>query len=243
MPLVKFVGVRQRPQNLAGDEDEARRHARRSSRITRGCTPAWKRERVLALTREYLFDVFRLRSDGEHTYDWMVQALGSAEPDDPDAWQPTETLDKFAARRRRARDCRSTTCSSMRSIPAAETWSLNAVQTAMTTNLDGTVLGPEWYNRRVGVRVTMLGEPGTRAFFARRPLRRKLTREESRDPGDRDRTRFDCRPRSETYNKVDSADHGAPDPAADRGDDQAGDREEIKKNKKPFKPVGVVAET
>jgi hypothetical protein len=45
--------------------------------------------------------------------------------------------------------------------------------------VDQTLMGPEWYGRKVGVRVTILGEPGTRAFFAREVLPRRITQQEA----------------------------------------------------------------
>ena len=239
-PLVKFVGARSIPRSWQekeetpdGEETMVTKHA--------ALSPGVEPERILALTREYLFDVFRLRSEKEHTYDWMVQAIGSAQPDDPSDWKPTRDLDK------------SLPGSGDRGMPlnyeeqhafdpGKRTWSMNAVQTAMTTDLEATVLGPEWYNRRVGVRVTMLGEPGTRAFYARRPLRRKLTREEKEKLA-LEKNPLRLQARSETYNKVDSEIMELQILPPSAGRIKPGDRKEIKKKKKPFKPVGVIAET
>jgi hypothetical protein len=125
--------------------------------------------------------------------------------------------------------------------PGGATWSLNAVQTAMTTNLPATAMGPEWYNRRVGVRVTVLGEPGTRAFHARRPLARKLTREE-REQLEIEKNPLRLRPRTETYDRMDNkiTELQILPPTAERV--KPGDRKKIKAKKKPFKPVGVIAE-
>lgn len=239
-PLVKFVGARSVPrswrekkENDDGTEEIITHHA--------ALHPGLESERILALTREYLFDVFRLRSDREHTYDWMVQPLGSAEPDAPSAWTPTEALNKSLP----GSGDRGLPLNYMEQHafdPGAETWSLNAVQTTMATSTAVTVLGPEWYDRRVGVRVTMLGEPGTRAFFARRPLKRRLTREESEQLAI-EKNPLRLRPRTEKYNEVDSQimELSILPPTAERI--KPGDRKEIKKNKKPFKPVGVIAET
>jgi len=238
-PLVKFVGARSLPrtwQEKVEDEDGEEKTVTKHAALS----PGVESERVLALTREYLFDVFRLRGKKEHTYDWMVQVLGSAEPDEPGAWKPTEDLNKSLPgtgdrglplnyTKQRAFD------------PGKDTWSMNVVQTSLNTNLEATVLGPEWYNRRVGVRVTMLGEPGTRAFCARRPLKRKLTREES-ERLEMEKNPLRLRPRTETYNKVDSEimELQILPPTAEQI--KPGDRKEVKKNKEPFKPVGVVAE-
>ena len=238
-PLVKFVGVRSVPRSWQEKEETPDGEERMVTRHA-ALHPGVGSERVLALTREYLFDVFQLRSNTEHTYDWMVQAIGSAEPDDPMDWKPTKDLDKSLP----GSGNRGLPLNYMEQHafdPGKKTWSMNAVQTAMTTNLEATVLGPEWYNRRAGVRITMLGEAGTRAFHARKPLRRKLTREESEILA-LEKNPFRLQPRSERYNKVDAeiTELQILPPTAERI--KPGDRKEIKKKKKPFKPVGVIAE-
>jgi hypothetical protein len=45
-------------------------------------------------------------------------------------------------------------------------WSLAALQTCGLESPKNTVMGEEWYNRKVGVHLTMLGEAGTTAYTA-----------------------------------------------------------------------------
>jgi hypothetical protein len=63
---------------------------------------------------------------------------------------------------------------------------VTAVQTSGTQNERFSRMGPRWFQDRVGVRVTMLGEPGTRAYTAWAPVVSSV-------PGDwRGRNRFAC---------------------------------------------------
>jgi hypothetical protein len=126
-----------------------------------------------------------------HTYDWVVHALGSASPDDPAAWKPTSQLDSTlnvpvplsvgTAGERPLRFTLRNTFGDPRLFDTdGKTWTINVVQTAMSGDPAKTVMGSEWYNRKVGARVTMLGEPGTSAYFAREIAPRRLTAQESK---------------------------------------------------------------
>jgi hypothetical protein len=204
-PAVKFVAVRSEPPP-AGQQtkDDPPRQA--------AVIPGVEMERALALTREYLLDVYRLAGDQEHTYDWIVHALGSAQPDRPEDWKSTEALNetlgavgihsvgsfdqRFTYRMKYG-------FGDQRLIDAKEaTWSLNVVQTASAADKAATVMGDEWYGRRIGVRVTMLGEPGAKAFFAREMPARKLTAQEE---AQLQAIRFPLRlkPRDGGYDKTD----------------------------------------
>ena len=147
--------------------------------------PGVEMERALVLTREYLVDVYRLAGEKEHTYDWMVHALGSAAPDRPDDWKPTEALnDTLLTRHEQSVGRWDQRFSYWMSYPFGDqrlfdtdgaAWSLSAVQAAAAEDPAETLMGPDWYARKVGVRITMLGQPGTRAFFAREVRTRQLT--------------------------------------------------------------------
>lgn len=189
-PAVKFVDVRSTPyeyKERVADENKAMTF-KEVTKVS-GIRPGVVGERALALTREYLLDVFRLESEQEHTYDWMVHALGSASPDDAGAWKATTQLDSTLGI--------SVAQSAKTSIGApfsyklrqgfndqhmfdkeGATWSLNVVQSAMSGEGANTVMGREWYDRKIGARVTMLGEPGTGAFYSREVCPRRLTAQE-----------------------------------------------------------------
>lgn len=190
-PEVKFAAARSVPYEykdwIAGDQPFTSNLVNKVSALG----PGVRMERSLALTRDYMLDVFLAESDRVHTYDWVVHALGSASPDDPAAWKPTSQLDSTlnvpvplsvgAAGERPLRFTLRNTFGDPRLFDAdAKTWTINVVQTAMSGDPAKTVMGSEWYNRKVGARVTMLGEPGTSAYFAREIAPRRLTAQESK---------------------------------------------------------------
>ncbi len=115
--------------------------------------------RALLLTREYLFDVFEVRADGPREIHWLVHAPGEARAEPGQRWAETETLRR----------------STLLNIPELEVtgerrladtdgpWSVTTLQTCAIP-VEESVLGPDWYGRGIGVRVTMLGEPGTGVY-------------------------------------------------------------------------------
>jgi hypothetical protein len=96
-----------------------------------------------------------------------VHCYGEAQPDVPEQWQPDESLHaklgptpphsvyRFVDSRRRD--------------VGRETWSLSAVQTCAVGEPAHSRMGKRWYDRQVGVRITMLGGEPTTACFARTP--------------------------------------------------------------------------
>ena len=189
-PAVKFADVRSEPfmrdEWVPGDKPLTTNLVT----VARGIRPGVEMERALSLTREYLLDVFRVVSDAEHTYHWVINALGSAQPDKSKAWKPTESLDESISFVQKHR--LSTTdergfeyefkigfSDQRRLDPGNETWSLNLVQSASVDKPENTVMGAEWYERKIGSRITMLAEEGTRAYFTRGLCGRRLTAEET----------------------------------------------------------------
>lgn len=190
-PAVKFVDVRSEPfmrdEWIPGDKPLTSNLVSRA----RGIRPDVEMERALSLTREYLLDVFRVVSGSEHTYHWVINALGSAEPDKPDAWKPTDSLDEsisFVQKHRLSTtdergfeyELKIGFSNQRRLDPGNDTWSLNLVQTASVDKPENTVMGAEWYGRKIGSRITMLAEEGTRAYLTRGLSGRRLTAEESK---------------------------------------------------------------
>jgi|GEM_PF-2549937 len=206
--------------------------------------PGVEMERAIALTGEYLLDVFRVAADRERTCHWLVHALGSARPDRPEDWRPTNALDATLGKvqehvvgsgdQKYAYSLRYSFHDQHALDAGSGAWSLNAVQTATAADPNQTLMGPEWYARRVGVRVTMLGEAGTRAYFAREVPPRRLTAQEAEQL---EKIRFPRRlkPRTGGYDKADHERTEIPILPED-GAPQA--KPEEPTPPKAFKPVG-----
>ena len=103
--------------------------------------------RSLILTREYLFDVYRLTSDAPHTYHWLVHAPGEARPDEPKTWADSTELQKTLF------DVPEIHIKGERRINVKNAgWSLTTLQTCALPDVAKSKLGKEWYDRKVGVR-------------------------------------------------------------------------------------------
>jgi hypothetical protein len=121
--------------------------------------------RTLVLTRDYLFDVFWLTSDKPRLYHWLVHPLGDALPDDPTQWTSSDELQKTLF------DVPSLTIAETRRFDAGDRdWALTTQQNCYKKDPADSIMGREWYNRKIGVRVAMLGEPGTAVFHYRPPV-------------------------------------------------------------------------
>ena len=128
--------------------------------------PGVELSRSLVLTNEYLFDVYRLTSDRPHAYHWLVHALGEAKPDHPDQWTVSDELQKTLF------DTPEILIGEARRFRAdAADWSLATLQTCQLPDVNKSQLGKAWYDRKIGVRVSMLGEPGTTVFAFKPPTR------------------------------------------------------------------------
>ncbi|MFP3937617.1 MAG: hypothetical protein ACLFVW_04685 [Phycisphaerae bacterium] len=115
--------------------------------------------RALMLTREYLLDAFHLASDRPRHYQWLIQTFGHACPDQPRAWTPTRDLvgSLFDVARER-------------SLETDGTWSVTAVQSSGGASRRFSGFGDRWFEQRIGVRTTVLGEGGTTAYHAWAPV-------------------------------------------------------------------------
>ena len=157
--LVKFAGVRATPTTYTRPGPGGR-----TLTETAGLYPHLTTERCLFLTREYLFDVFQLAGGKAYTCHWIVHAIGSAAPDAPGAWRDVTDLDDEMPgpdniRFREQRRC----------DVGSRTWSLKIVQDCYGKAPAESRMGKAWYDRKIGVRVTMLGEADTKAYFAQTP--------------------------------------------------------------------------
>lgn len=154
--VVKFAAFRCTPR----DSEEPDRYQRLiKKRIS--LYPDADMERAVFLTREYLCDVFRVVSPRPRAYSWIVHPLGHPAPENAAAWK--ETTDLEALLGDPSKDNPTFTWANERALdPAAENWTVTALQTSQNPGQ----LGAAWFDRQVGVRVTMLGEAGTRVYTA-----------------------------------------------------------------------------
>jgi hypothetical protein len=115
--------------------------------------------RALLLTGDYLLDLFRADSPRERTYDWFVHALGRLSLPSPHGFQPSQDLLQpyhWVDRERKWETDR--------------TWSVDFVQRSGGVLHGMGRYSDEWFGAEVGVRMTMLGEPGTAAYVGEGPF-------------------------------------------------------------------------
>lgn len=125
---------------------------------TASCYPGVLQTRALALTPEYLLDVFWADSDLPHTYDWVLHAIGKLHMEHPALYQPSSDLlqDYWWVENERSRE-------------TARTWRADFIQ---ENGLAVRGMGrqtAEWFNDRAAVRVTMVGEPDSTVYAADGP--------------------------------------------------------------------------
>jgi len=116
--------------------------------------------RALLLTREYLLDVFALASPRPRSYHWLVHALGVANPRASGDWKHVERIDNLSRDFKRVQKL----------AVGDKPWAVSVTQDCPVENPRATALGSAWYERRIGVRMRMLGAPGTTAYMANTPL-------------------------------------------------------------------------
>jgi hypothetical protein len=120
---------------------------------SRDIYPDVAQTRALLLTGEYLLDLFWADSPRERTYDWFVHALGRLSLPAPHGFQPSQDLlrpYRWVDRERKWETDR--------------TWSADFVQQSGGVLRGMGQYTDEWFNAKVGVRMTMLGGPGTAAY-------------------------------------------------------------------------------
>jgi hypothetical protein len=184
-PLVKFVAARARPVGgtVSLDNRQPLAGGTLSLDLRRQEPEVWPgvdMTRALFLTRQYLCDFHQLTSNRPRRYDWRVHALGQFQADP--AWKPTDELtDRLYDTSNRAiarllsdpveRD-RYQLKDVVRLNASEQPFNATVVQTCALPDAATSVLGKAWYDRRIGVRVHMLGEPGTVAYAGRSPVSR-----------------------------------------------------------------------
>jgi hypothetical protein len=184
-PLVKFVAARARPVggSVSLDNRQPLGVSTLSLDLRREEPEVWPgvdMTRALFLTREYLCDFYQLASNRPRRYEWQVHALGQFQSDP--AWKPTDELaDRLYDMNNRAiarllsdpveRD-RYQMKDVVRLDAGEKPWIATVLQTCALPDAGAGALGKAWYDRGIGVRVHMLGEPGTVAYAGRSPVSR-----------------------------------------------------------------------
>ncbi|MCH8474019.1 MAG: hypothetical protein LAT55_02200 [Opitutales bacterium] len=134
--------------------------------------PGIDASRALFLTDAYLLDIFALadRQGEERTFRWTTHSLGMAEPDD--RWAEPQPLTDALGATERDRE----TATEHRLLPGpqeilksfdrmrirrtGEDWHMRVVQESPVAE-ENRLLPPEWFARKVGVEVRVLGAPDT----------------------------------------------------------------------------------
>ena len=114
-----------------------------------GIFEAVDQTRALLLTREYLLDLFQAGSPTPRTFDYLLHSFGKPQPAQPEQFKPSTALDK-----------RYWLVSDRQAMNTDAPWTLDFV----ITNAPGdrkVKFGPEWYEHKAAVRVTMAAEPKT----------------------------------------------------------------------------------
>ncbi len=130
-------------------------------------------ERVLVLTDDYLLDVTRVVADKERQIDWMVHGPGMLV--DSTAWTPSDELKGGLLYLPPGSEPTGKTIDDLRNLQKREesgTWQTTFLQSLHpSVEMAKSKLGPDWYNRGVGVRLTMAGEEGTLVYTGEPPVK------------------------------------------------------------------------
>jgi hypothetical protein len=146
-------------------------HAKFASGRATNVYPEVAMTRALVLTRQYLFDAVSLQSPRPRRYLWQVQAIGLACPAEPGLWSPSEWLyhNHPSLQREVSR------------IAGDRPWGVTFWQETGGVEPREGVVGPQWYERRPGVRLSMLGDSDTIACHGLLPLIKQMSNDQPRD--------------------------------------------------------------
>ncbi|MFP4355145.1 MAG: hypothetical protein ACLFUJ_08455 [Phycisphaerae bacterium] len=187
---VKFTAGRVRPTEVVDtrwvfneEKDEMEVVQEKS---VRGIYPGVDLERALFLTDEYLFDVFWLQSDTKRQYDWHVTGMGSHRLSKEWGFQPTDELNGSML----YRDVDAEQPAELADKPSGnDLWDVRKadvgdqpfssiiLQDCFLDDVSAGKLGKAWYDRGVGVKVSLLGAPETTVFAGRPPFGGKRGRD------------------------------------------------------------------
>jgi hypothetical protein len=105
--------------------------------------------RALLLTRDYLLDLFKAESKVPHTYDYLLHSLGKIR---------TEELKRF--KEEKILTQRYSVVQNQKSMNTDESWAVDFVIKEQPGD-EKTKYGPEWYDHKAALRLTVAAEPGT----------------------------------------------------------------------------------
>lgn len=166
-PAVKMISVTDSPRVSGGRI----RNADDVEIAHTGTTyPDAVQTRALALTRDYLLDALRVASARERRYQWQVHAIGQRRL--CGGWAPSVDLDGGALYRGAPPQLESKALGdpgrydlqNVQKLAGADGWSAEVMQGCLLPDPADSAMGPEWYQRGIGVRVSLLGETGTSAY-------------------------------------------------------------------------------
>ena len=115
--------------------------------------------RSLMLTNEYLLDVTRLIGEQEHSYYWLIHALGQVQAEQLEQWKDSK-LPNALQPLKNVRACQA----------GNKPWSITAQQSCALEDPSKAKLPKQWYERKIGFRLQMLGGAETTAYTAQTPL-------------------------------------------------------------------------
>jgi hypothetical protein len=158
-PLVKFVGATTIGAEPVYKGEGEVRSSDQPQVAAKKVYPDTDLTRALFLTNEYLVDVYRVTSDRPRMIHWLVHTPGEAQPAEPAKWKRTTSLNDTLLRIPEVH------VASQRMLAAGDKpWKLKTLQTCAIDPSDS-IMGKAWYDRKVGVRIHMLGGDDTSAYF------------------------------------------------------------------------------
>ncbi|MFP4054605.1 MAG: hypothetical protein ACLFV7_12160 [Phycisphaerae bacterium] len=180
-PEVKFVAARVEPREVVDTHWEFNEEKDNMDVVQvksfRGIYPKVDLERGLFLTDEYMLDVYWLDSNFPRQYDWHVTGMGSHRLDKSLGWKETAELrgsmlyrDVDAEQPEGVEQHGNDLWDVRKATVGDKTFSTVILQDCYLDDVSKSKLGKAWYDRGVGVRVTMLGAPDTAVFAGRPPF-------------------------------------------------------------------------
>lgn len=115
--------------------------------------------RALALTREYMLDVFSCTDTKPHSYTWIVHTYGKAEPDEAGRWKSSSDLADLIEDLTNERSLKT----------EGKEWAVTVRQLRPESEPEGTPLTDAWWARKIGVRLNMLGQQDATAYLTATP--------------------------------------------------------------------------
>ncbi|MCC5828026.1 MAG: hypothetical protein JJU36_01135, partial [Phycisphaeraceae bacterium] len=155
----------------------------------RGVYPEVTQQRALFLTEEYMLDLFHLQGDSPHRFHWSIHAMGQHDPD-VGRWTPARLdparfynlEDERVASRLGNRPEWYLPRDPVEMKPGEESWTAAIMQNRNPHAGGSSALPDAWFQRQVGVRIHMLGEPGVDSTIITGRTPTPIRRFRDRDP-------------------------------------------------------------